>query len=89
MMPWEKREDPPKAEKLIFSDDPNALLPPTQAAKYLSITSGYLKVLRYSGNGPDFIRISERNIRYRKADLDKWIESRRFSSTSGVSASRL
>lgn len=37
---------------------------------------------RCNGSGPAFIRISSRCIRYRKSDLDKWIEARLRKSTT-------
>ena len=52
------------------------LLTSVEAAKWLGISLSGLKSLRYKKEGPDYIRLSERNIRYRKQDLNKWIKGK-------------
>lgn len=56
----------------------------TQASKYLGFSVRTLQKWRTTGNGPQFVRASARAIRYHQADLDRWIEERRRSSTSEV-----
>lgn len=51
------------------------LLTDEEAAKYLKLSAGYLRVLRCKGGGPLFARLG-RAIRYRITDLDAWIEAR-------------
>lgn len=53
-----------------------------QAANFLSLTPRTLQAWRYRGDGPQFIRISRRCIRYRRCDLDQWLEQRLTGSTS-------
>lgn len=36
------------------------------------------------GGGPRFVKISGRSIRYRRCDLNEWIEARLVRSTSDV-----
>lgn len=47
-----------------------------QAAKYLGISEGALRLRRSEGRGPRHFKAGERLIRYRRADLDLWIEAR-------------
>lgn len=57
------------------------LLRTHEAAKYLSLGIPTLEKLRVYGGGPNFVRLG-RSVRYRPADLDAWLESRIYSSTS-------
>jgi hypothetical protein len=65
------------------------LLTESEAAAHLSVLPGRLKWLRIAGDGPPHIRVSDRVIRYRLSDLDRWIESRAssLSHTTEVRAS--
>jgi hypothetical protein len=46
------------------------------AAHYLSCSEEQLAKLRKLREGPPFVRLSDRLIGYRKADLDDWLSSR-------------
>lgn len=49
------------------------------AASYTSLSESYLKKLRMDtacSVGPNFLRLGERTIRYRKSDLDAWMSER-------------
>ena len=52
------------------------LLSQKEAAKMLGFSTRTLERWRWEGGGPPFVAISARCIRYRQADLEKWIESR-------------
>ena len=58
------------------------LLPTNEAATYCCVSKKFLATKRCHGDGPEFIKISKRCIRYRKEDLDKWLESKKYKSTS-------
>ena len=45
-----------------------------KAAKALSTTTGNVARLRWAGKGPAYVRLG-RSIRYRRSDLDDWIET--------------
>jgi excisionase family DNA binding protein len=45
---------------------------PTEAAEYLRSSTSTLAKRRLLGSGPTFVRIG-RAIRYRKSDLDRWM----------------
>jgi excisionase family DNA binding protein len=47
-----------------------------QAARYLGVSEATLRLWRSEGKGPAFFRAGEKLVRYRRADLDTWIEAR-------------
>lgn len=51
-------------------------LSPKQAAKYVGISEAALRLWRAEGKGPRFFRAGEKLVRYRRTDLDSWIEAR-------------
>lgn len=65
-------------------DPAGVLLKPHQAAEFLSLSPRWLELKRYHGDGPPFVRISARCIRYRLADLEEWVGNRIRLSTSDV-----
>ena len=56
----------------------NACLMTTkEVAQMLGVTVNYLEKQRcYYGNGPKYIRLSKRTIRYRMSDIDEYISER-------------
>ena len=52
------------------------VLTPRQAAQYLGISDSALRLWRSDGRGPRYFRAGQKLIRYRRVDLDSWIESR-------------
>lgn len=62
-----------------ISVDSAALLDTKAAAKLLSFSEIYLKVLRSNGTGPAFTRFG-RAIRYRHIDLEVWIATHRIET---------
>jgi len=60
------------------------LLDQAQAAEQLGVSKRFLEIRRYVGDGPRFVKISSRCIRYRKADLDEWVETKLRASTSDM-----
>lgn len=59
------------------------MLTTLEAASYLKLSAAYLNKMRVSGEGPVFAKLG-RSVRYRRADLDTWITTRRFASTSAA-----
>ena len=57
------------------------LLDPRGAAEYLGLKVASLADMRVRGAGPRFCKAG-RNVRYRLADLDAWLDGRTFQSTS-------
>ena len=62
--------------------DPQALMDETAAAAFLNLTRRGLQNFRLTGEGPRYVRISSRCIKYRKIDLISWQESKLRTSTS-------
>jgi len=60
------------------------LLGEHDAAEYLCLSVRTLQKWRVDGGGPVFVKTG-RSVRYEIADLDDWVDQRRFRSTSEVS----
>lgn len=58
------------------------LLTETEAAKLIGFSIRTIQKWRMVGRGPQHVRVSSRAIRYRREDIDAWIESSLRSSTS-------
>lgn len=56
-----------------------------EAARYVRLGKPTLDRFRLTGEGPRFAKLGGA-VRYRRADLDDWIESRLVASTSANSA---
>jgi len=54
-----------------------------QAALLLRLSERTLERLRLSGGGPLYVKCG-RSVRYRAADIEKWISARVVSSTSAI-----
>lgn len=53
-----------------------------EAADMLGLTPRTLQAWRQQGEGPPYVRVSSRCIRYRIADLEDWAEGLLQNSTS-------
>jgi len=53
-----------------------------EAAAFLGYTVRALQNWRLRGGGPLFVKVSARSIRYRRRDLNAWVEARLRASTS-------
>ena len=63
-------------------EHPDALLVTTEAAFLLGLSHRTLEALRLRGGGPPFVVVTPKAIRYRRCDIDAFIEARRRTSTS-------
>jgi excisionase family DNA binding protein len=68
-------------------DEQNALTP-VQAAKYLGVSKDVLRLWRAQDKGPRYFRPGEKLIRYRRVDLDAWIEARMSAPAEAPEARR-
>lgn len=66
----------------MYIDDTLHLLTEVQAARRLGMSVRWIQASRVTGDGPPFIRISRRAIRYRTGDLEQWVQERVRHSTS-------
>lgn len=55
------------------ADETKMLLMPNDVCKMLGITRNTLQSWRNQRKGPPFIRLTEKNIRYTRADVERWI----------------
>lgn len=53
-----------------------------QTAKYLQCSTQRIEIWRHHGEGPPYIKLG-RMVRYRKSDLDEWIESHKVDANEG------
>lgn len=63
----------------------SALLPEDAVANELGVSARTLQSWRVIGGGPRFIKVG-RSVRYRRRDLDAYLEARTVGSTSEVAA---
>jgi len=58
-----------------------SILNTAEAADYVRLAKGTLDRFRLTGEGPKFLKLGGA-VRYRKVDLDQWLDSRLVGSTS-------
>ena len=58
------------------------LITETEAAEFLNFSISTLRNWRVSGHGPEFIKISQRTVRYRRRELNAWSDKLKKSNTS-------
>lgn len=61
------------------------VLTTVEAARYVRLGKPTLERFRLTGEGPRYAKLGGA-VRYRRADLDQWLESRLVASTSAGSA---
>ena len=67
------------------SDHSGGLINEFEAAEHMGVKVGTMRKYRLTGNGPKFIRLSARCIRYRRDWLDEHAAGRTYTSTSQYS----
>jgi len=61
--------------------EPQFLLNQAQAARFLGLSQRTIELWRRQGKGPRFVSLSRRAVRYDRADLLQFVESRKCHST--------
>jgi len=56
------------------AQSPDDMLPDTDAARYLGVAVQSVRNWRWKGIGPKYHRVGQRMVRYRRRDLDAFIE---------------
>lgn len=64
------------------------LLTCKETAERLGLSERSLERLRISGEGPPFIRLSQRRLAYREDDVAAWVEQRMRASRAEDAAAR-
>lgn len=59
-----------------------SLITEHDAAEFLNVSVRSVQAWRVRGDGPRYVKISARCIRYRRRDLQEWFESKIRTSTS-------
>ncbi len=62
----------------------HALIDEKSAAQFLALTHRTMQAMRQRGGGPRYVVISSRCLRYRRADIREWADSRLRTSTSDL-----
>ena len=65
------------------AQEPRPLLTAQQAAERLSVPASFLERWRGTGEGPAYVKLSGKYVRYRSEDLDAFIQMNRRHSTAG------
>lgn len=68
------------------SINPDGLLTEAQAADFLNLSIRTLQAWRVRGGGPLFVRLG-RSVRYRRADIQSWLDANALPHTSAKVAS--
>lgn len=63
-------------------DELDNVLTEAKAARYLGISGAALRLWRSHGEGPRHFKAGEKLVRYRRVDLDAWIEARLSAPTA-------
>ena len=71
-----------RAERAEDADYWYSLITERPAGVFCHLTDRAMQKYRQTGEGPRFVRISSRCIRYRRIDLRAWVEARLRNSTS-------
>ena len=58
----------------------------SDAAAYIGVSLKTLQNWRFIGGGPPYLKINSRKTVYDTADLDQWLDERRFTSTADEAA---
>jgi predicted DNA-binding transcriptional regulator AlpA len=59
---------------------PDQLLRTRQVAKLLAVSEAWLEQLRLNKQGPKYIKLSERSLRYKMGDILAWLQVRARST---------
>ena len=71
-----------------MTEQSNSAMTPRQAAHYIGVSDAALRLWRSRGEGPAYFKAGEKLVRYRRADLETWIQSRLSTAHAGVLVSQ-
>jgi predicted DNA-binding transcriptional regulator AlpA len=69
----------------MIQDNVDPLLSERELCIWLGVSLPSLQRLRSSGAGPRFVKLTQRRIGYRRADVDAWLAARTTDRTGGGS----
>jgi predicted DNA-binding transcriptional regulator AlpA len=71
-----------RTENPLLPLNPNQLLSRDEVFGEFGLTRRWLELAALTGDGPPYVRISRRLVRYQRAVLEAWIAARTRTSTS-------
>ena len=71
-----------EAQDIKDRDHLDRLITETEAAEFLNFSISTLRNWRVKGQGPEFIKVSQRTVRYRRRELNAWSERLRRSNSN-------
>jgi predicted DNA-binding transcriptional regulator AlpA len=76
-----------RADQIVAASngDGDQMLTTMQLANWLGVSHQFLETARVKGTGPKFIKVTGRQLKYRRDDVLKWLEDRTFQRTSEYS----
>jgi predicted DNA-binding transcriptional regulator AlpA len=77
------QQAPGRSNKYAGRIQPGDLATTEEVCEVLGITPGAAAQMRYAGRGPKFIKITGRQVRYRWADVEAWLDQRSRTQTDG------
>lgn len=51
-----------------------------EVSNYLRISEAALYEYRRTGTGPNYVRLNDRLVRYRKSDVDEWLNAKKIET---------
>lgn len=79
----------PRLTRRLVTLAPDAYYLPHEVAAYLRVSKATLEYWRRVGGGPEFVRLTNRKIRYYGADVRTWLAARRRRTTAETGVLRV
>jgi predicted DNA-binding transcriptional regulator AlpA len=70
------------AEDVAATGDDDELVSTTALAELTDTSTSFWEIMRTKGEGPPYVRLSPRRIRYRRADVIAWLRHRTYDATA-------
>ena len=64
----------------MTNNSKDGYLSETHAAEYLSLSKKSLQRWRFNRQGPPYVKLNMKTIRYQREDLDQWMKDRLVSN---------
>lgn len=64
------------------SKEPGELLTRAQIEREFGLRTSYLEKLAHTGGGPCYLKLGRRIVRYRRSDLEQWLDAHKVRNTS-------
>lgn len=72
----------PRKRLAALALPPGRMLSTAEAAAFLNLAPITLRAMRVKGAGPAFVKLTERRVGYRLADLEAWLTTRPTYTTT-------